>query len=295
MIVFCKNLLSGAKFPYTFGGVHEQHSIKSNGRRGVLVCLYSSGIFVPLQNAVCDIWLCGGGGSGMFVSQITESGTIYAYLGGGGGYTTLQTGVNLQSHYACTATIGNGGSPTQIIDSGYGKGEPSLFKIGSTEIRAHGAGWGGSIVRASNGGSGGGLSYFYSQFQTVGSGQGTTTYPFGDTVNFQPHCSGGGGMGYADHRPSNLVFYSGGDGGADGSNGNLYTIATAGTAREGRGGSPGAGNGGFRYTDIYGSTTYTDGTAATYFGCGGGYGYGTSVATAGKPGYRGVVYLFFPY
>jgi hypothetical protein len=233
----------------------------------------------------------------MFVSQITESGTIYAYLGGGGGYTTLQTGVSLPNHYACTVTVGQGGIATQFINNGYGKGGESKFQFGSTIITAQGAGATGSIVSAPTGGSGGGLSYYYSHFQTVGSGQGSTTYPFGDTVNFQPHCSGGGGMGYADHRPGYQVFYTGGDGGVDGSNGHLYALATASTAREGRGGSPGAGNGGFRYTDIYGSTTYTDGTEATYLGCGGGYGYGDAALapTGGKPGYRGVVYLFFPF
>ncbi len=52
---------------------------------------------------------------------------------------------------------------------------------------------------------------------TVYAGGGISTYPFSDTVNFQPHCAGGGGGAFV-RRYSGNYSYTGGQGASNGGN-----------------------------------------------------------------------------
>lgn len=148
----------GGKASITYTGTHTTQTITSGGKKYLLYTLTGSGT-LTIKGASKDtaIWLCGGGAGGGSGS----GGLSYASggAGGGGGYSASHTG-----------KIANGAYTVTVASAG---GQSSF----------------GSIVTASgasgrNGGTGGGGS---------GKGDGKSKYPFDDTVNFDPHCGGGGG------------------------------------------------------------------------------------------------------
>ena len=137
-----------------------------------------------------------------------------------------------------------------------------------------------NAVSGKSGGTGGG----YNINGQSGTGDGKSKYPLGDTTNFSPHCAGGGGGGYGDGTLYNK--HKGGQGGTNGGNG---TAANSSSDEEagGPGGNKGGGTGG------HGSNSSITGTAATFYGSGGG-GAGYAAQWSVGAGYQGVVYIRVP-
>ena len=194
-----------------------------------------------------DIWACGGGGSPALIKTSR---------GGGGGYTAQLNGQTLP--------IGQ-----YVITIGAAQAATSIAQGGTALLTANGAPVlsGTSDANSGKGGSGGGSTggHVYSA-----PGQGTTTRPFGDAVNFPklPCAGGGGGGGHHDADDYTYIWGSGGDGGSNGSDGkpgSSYSSSVKPTG--GKGGATGGGNGSSMSENGASSAAAT---AATYYGSGGG-------------------------
>lgn len=160
-----------------------------------------------------------------------------------------------------------------------------------------------AAVSGRSGGTGGGAGS--NTYNSPGSGDGLSKYPFGDTGfslwSGKPHCAGGGAGGDHSYKRDDddeqyKVCYDGGNGGTNGSSGGKgarrsYVIGPGGS--KGSGGIYGGGNGGFDGD----ATGPGSGLAATYYGSGGGgKGGGNSLmgtASVGA-GYQGIVYVRIP-
>lgn len=240
----------GGKATITYTGAHTTQTITSGGKKYLLYTLTGSGT-MTIKNASREsgIWVCGGGAGG------TNGGGSYtgAYggNGGGGGYAKSYNGKIANGTY--TVLVGTAGGKSSVGDL----------------VIANGA-------TGKNGGTGGGGG---------GKGDGKSKYPFDDTINFEPHCGGGGGGRWQFTDISQPYPSSGseGNGGTNGGNGGSSGGYTGGAKGGGNGGYPGS-NGG----------------AATFYGSGGGGGGGmastqTSTSSgAGGAGYQGVVYIRVP-
>ena len=208
----------------------------------------SSGTFTPKKNVIVDIFFLGGGAGGGDSNGYASGG------GGGSGRTGQWNSTSLYANTAYTITIGAGSAC-------YGAGGTTSFVGGSL----NGAVAGGSAITThytgSNGGSGGGSGANTSRTygvaggsnggdgsagtQAGGTGQGTTTYEFGD---------------------SSLTLYAGGGGsGAFGGAG-------------GAGGSGGGGNGASGYSTAGGTALPNTG------GGGGGASRGKTTSSGGSTG-----------
>ena len=159
-----------------------------------------------------------------------------------------------------------------------------------------------SAVSGKNGGTGAGCGY--RDYNSPGSGDGISKYPFGD-INYslwsgKPHCGAGGAGGEGQYTTEDdgtrvKILYNGGNGGTNGSNGFAGTreYDGYGSAAKGQGGAYGGGQGGFDGD----ATAPGSGANATYYGSGGGgYGGGNHLmgdATVGS-GYQGIVYIRIP-
>ena len=160
-----------------------------------------------------------------------------------------------------------------------------------------------AAVSGRNGGTGGGAGS--TTYNSPGTGDGLSKYPFGDTGfslwSGKPHCAGGGaggdhGYGYDADDEQYKVCYDGGNGGTNGSSGGKgarrdYVIGPGGDS--GSGGTYGGGQGGH---DGDASTPGSGGNATYYGSGGGGYGGGNSLmgdAIVGS-GYQGIVYVRIP-
>lgn len=228
----------------------------------------------------CMVWLCGGGAKGR---QFAPNPNLMYQTGGGGAFWTQVNDIGLSGIY--TVTIGAGGTNQT------GGGNTTTF--GSYTAAGPTTG-----QNAKDGGSGGG-GRGDSKLGTVlgpGTGIGTTSFPFGDTVNHYAHCAGGGAGGqysYDSDPVDNITAtYKGGNGGSNGSNGGVGANTSFGG---GTGGDRGGGAGG---TGGYSSTA---GSAATFYGSGGGGGGGyrhlnssTANYAAGGNGYQGIVIIRVP-
>ena len=159
-----------------------------------------------------------------------------------------------------------------------------------------------AAVSGKNGGTGAGCGY--RDYNSPGSGDGISKYPFGD-INYslwsgKPHCGAGGAGGEGQYTTEDdgtriKILYNGGNGGTNGSNGFVGTreYDGYGSAAKGQGGAYGGGQGGFDGD----ATAPGSGANATYYGSGGGgYGGGNHLmgdATVGS-GYQGIVYVRIP-
>lgn len=159
-----------------------------------------------------------------------------------------------------------------------------------------------SAVSGKSGGTGAGCGY--REYNSPGSGDGISKYPFGD-INYslwsgKPHCGAGGAGGESEYTTEDdgtriKILYNGGNGGTNGSNGFAGTreYDGFGSAAKGQGGAYGGGQGGFDGD----ATAPGSGANATYYGSGGGgYGGGNHLmgdATVGS-GYQGIVYIRIP-
>ena len=169
-----------------------------------------------------------------------------------------------------------------------------VSSIGSVSVTA---------VSGKHGGTGGGAGS--TTYNSPGTGDGLSKYPFGDTGfslwSGKPHCAGGGAGGDHEYRydaddEQYKVCYDGGNGGTNGSSGGKgarrnYVIGPGGDS--GSGGTYGGGHGGHDGD----ASTPGSGANATYYGSGGGgYGGGNPLmgdATVGS-GYQGIVYMRIP-
>lgn len=140
-----------------------------------------------------------------------------------------------------------------------------------------------------NGGSGGGGEGYVDGpgGKAGGKGSGTSTRPFGDSVNFTSlPCAGGGGGSYSGFGGVS----NGGTGGSNGANGGSSTNPGGSAASGGTGGTTGGGRGR--------SENNTGSGNASYYGGGGGGRYRTSGSSslqgANGVGYQGVVFMRVP-
>ncbi len=158
-------------------------------------------------------------------------------------------------------------------------------------------------VSGKNGGTGGGAGS--NTYNSPGTGDGLSKYPFGDTGfslwSGKPHCAGGGAGGAHEYKydaddEQYKVCYDGGNGGTNGSSGGKgarrdYVTGPGGDS--GSGGTYGGGRGGYDGD----ASAPGSGANATYYGSGGGgYGAGNSLmgnAIVGS-GYQGIVYMRIP-
>lgn len=260
----------------TYTGNYTQSVITINNAEYDLFKLTTSGTLTLTDTA--EVWLCGGGAGGRSAVKDKTNNKYYAGGGGGGGYFSTET-ITSGSY---NITIGAGGK------TNYAGGTTS-FNNTNAEGGRLGPSSGGSYTSYGGpGGSGGGAAAYKSNSNNfhgnVGSGSGSSTYPFGVT-SLKAHCAGGGGGA--------VWGASGGDGGSDGSNGKM-TSSTSSTSIYfgGIGGTYGGGEGGPA------GTSSVDGSSGTFYGAGGGGGgfYWSSSITAksGGSGYQGVVYIAIP-
>ena len=233
----------------SYSGNHTTKEITVNGVTYTQYTITGSGTLTVEGNYTGAMaWGCGGGaaGSSGYGSLSSASGGY----GGGGGYA---------NSYSGNITEG-----TYVITVGAASGVTSIASI----LSANGA-------SGKNGGTGGGGS---------GKGDGKSKYPFDDTVNFDPHCGGGGG-GQWSFRDVSKPYADGGSEGNGGTNGGN------GGSSGSTGGAKGGGNGGY---------AGSNGNKATFYGSGGGGGGGTGSTQysgsggVGGAGYQGVVYIRVP-
>jgi hypothetical protein len=241
----------------------------------------------------CYVWLCGGGGAGK-PSFYSSNSIRCAGGGGGGGYTAQASGTLVSS----SIVIGAGGTPAANETATGGGGGLSSITINGSMLTAQGGVSYNTIVTTSNltpiisggnGGSGGGAAAGVLGSSSTyvlganGTGQGTTTRPFGDTYNFaNPLCGAGGGGMYLTN--ASAYPYAGGSNG--GSGGARVTAAGGGA-----GGNAGGGSGGLGTTT---TATQTGNPATGYGGGGGGAGQGSTAERTGGAGYKGVAIIRIP-
>ena len=222
--------------------------------------------------------------------QITSGGVTYDLytLTGSGTLTVTGTAKNVDiwlcggGSKGVTGQSGNGGAGAYCAgaDSQTLTGQYTI-SVGSAQGKtSFGDLLSVNAVSGKSGGTGGG----YNVNGQSGTGDGKSKYPFGDTTNFSPHCAGGGGGGYGDG-----TFYNKHKGGQGGTNGGNGTAANSSSDEEagGPGGNKGGGTGG------HGSNSSITGTAATFYGSGGG-GAGYAAQWRVGAGYQGVVYIRVP-
>ena len=252
------NLAEGqGKTKIAYSGAYTTKTITVNGKSYTLYSFTGSGTLTVKgknQSGV-GIWLCGGGCS----SNRT--------WGGAGGYFAQNLNYALKKG-AYTVTVGAA------------SGDTTIKKGDTVVLEAKGA------TNASyNGGSGGGArGNAYNNTYKGGTGQGTTSRPFGDSVNFTslPCAGGGGGGSYGDY------YANGGAGGSNGGNGgDGGPESSSVTLKRAAGGATGGGKGKI--------TSGNDAEAnATYYGSGGGGRFTGSSSTETSVGYQGVVFMRVP-
>lgn len=237
----------GGKATITYTGRHTTQTITSGGVSYTLYTITGSGtLTVEGSQKNADVWLCGGGAIGV---------TGYGGSGGAGAYCAQANNQKLKGTY--TIAVGSAQGKTSFGD---------LLSV--------------NAVSGKSGGTGGG----YNVNGGTGTGDGVSKYPFGDTVNFAPHCAGGGGGGYSGS--AEYTKHKGGQGGTNGGNGTQYNSSSDSVAG-GSGGNRGGGAGG------HGSDSSRIGTSATFYGSGGG-GAGEAAQYSAGAGYQGVVYIRIP-
>lgn len=205
-----------------FTGNHAIFGDETAGR----IELYESGE-LTLSPGTYDIFMVGGGGSysGVYSTD------YLVRAGGGSGYTTTETGVEISSTSILSAVVGAGGSTIGKDGSETSIRDSSLsINMSSAGGKANGSGRydgapGGSGGGASDSGKGGsdGSDGGSTSYGTGGAGQGTTTRAFSEPD----------GVLYAGGGTSGGVNTKGGDGG--GGKGSTTATAYAGTPNTGGG------------------------------------------------------------
>lgn len=236
----------------------------------VLLILETSGTLTMEADHIGDLCLIGGGGGGASGTTTAGGG------GGGGGYVTNVASIPLVSGQI---EIGSGGNTDQ--DGGH-----------STYVSySGGGGKRGQVIDGGDGGSGGGGGDFGTMYGNGGTGQGTTTRPFG-SLEMRPQAGGGGAGGQG-------LGVRTGDGGSDGGDGEAANYASANARIPGNGGAFGGSGGSY----MAGGSNGSNGSGTLPVGAGGGLGYGggggggrlwTAAMPAGGVGGNGAVMIRIP-
>lgn len=221
---------------------------------------------VPEGVNTIDLFLVGGGGGGGGATGVNYNGGG----GGAGGYTTTKKAIPVSPGDILSIIIGSGGSygssayvygsnnytsvkngtaggvtSVTINDTQYkangGNGGTTFYTNGSAAYPAGGSGGSGgggggagsSYITGSGGSNGSGGSYGNG---IAGTGQGTTTYAFGESTNTLYAGGGAGGYNYNSGHQS-IGGTGGGGNGASSAAGNGF----AGTPNTGGGGGGGSG------------------------------------------------------
>ena len=231
------------KFTYT-----GQYNIRKDG----VVELLTSGTIVFLEPKVIDVFMVGGGASGMTPSG-SQSQSHQGYGGGGGGYTRTVKHMPVLPNNSYTVTIGAGG--VAASDVWNNPGGASAFNnytvpgaprqtvytaVGATG----GSGGGGGVASNSDYGAGGsdgnnGETGYPTRY-SGGTGQGFTTREFGEAAGKLYAGAGGGGRYMSAQSP--VISAGGSGGGGSGSWASpdyKYQAAAAGVANTGGGGGGG--------------------------------------------------------
>lgn len=201
----------------------------------------TSGTFTPAKKIIIDVFLVGGGGGG----RNCAANASYAGGGGAGGLTGTYFSITLTAGTSYAVTIGAGGAK----DGGTG-GTTSISGSDITTMSKAGGTPGASYVYGGSGGSGGGADgdagvggsdgsngVDSRSLGHQGTGQGTTTYEFGD-ASLALYAGGGGGGG---RHGNGAVGGSGGGGHGGNSNYNdMLSAGVAGAINSGGGGGGGA-------------------------------------------------------
>ena len=197
----------------------------------------------------------------------------------------------------------NGGAGAYMKNQVIEAFEGGAVVVGAAQGASSIAGINVNTVSGKNGGTGGGAGS--TTYNSPGTGDGLSKYPFGDTGfslwSGKPHCAGGGAGGDHEYRydaddERYKVCYDGGNGGTNGSSGGKgarRNYVTGPGGDRGSGGTYGGGRGGHDGD----ASAPGSGDAATYYGSGGG-GYGGGNPLMGEPsvgsGYQGIIYMRIP-
>lgn len=228
---------AAAKFTYT-----GQYNIRKDG----VVELLTSGTIVFLEPKVIDVFMVGGGGSGIVRSATTVNS---GYGGGGGGYTRTIKRITVSKNTAYSVTIGAGG----VNENPGGSSAFSNYAVnGGVNGQIPGGGKGGSgggsgVTSNSNYGAGGSNGSNGedgegggSASKPGGAGQGFTTREFGEAAGKLYAGGGGGGRYMVSATPIISIGGSGGGGSGAWAGTNNFQAAAAGVANTGGGGGGGA-------------------------------------------------------
>ena len=243
------------KFTYT-----GQYNIRKDG----VVELLTSGTIVFLEPKVIDVFMVGGGGAGNSGKNEDATTIQMAYGGGGGGYTRTIRRVAAPANTNIPVTIGAGGVPFLVGNTGTNGGTTTFGTIGSvnggkgatrndgqfvrTLGNSGGSGGGGGVASNSDYGSGGyngengEAGNIGGSSRQGGNGQGFSTREFGEATGKLYAGGGGGGRYMISATPVVSLGGAGGGGSgawAGGSN-ELTQAAAAGVANTGGGGGGGA-------------------------------------------------------
>lgn len=201
---------------YTFTG---SATWVSDGGAAYRLKFLTSGTLITKKNIIVDVWFLGGGAGG----GNSNGSNSKAGGGGGGGRTGYWANIILSAGQPYVITIGAGGpnhsagGVTSLVGGGLnGAVAGGDAIIEATHYLGTNGGCGGGAATRGNGGSNGGNGANGDR-GAGGTGQGTTTYEFGDS-SLTLYAGGGGAGGGA--YPDNWTPGTGGwGGGANGGNG----------------------------------------------------------------------------
>ena len=242
---FCAKGGAAVKFTYT-----GEYNVRDDG----VVELLTSGTIVFLEPKVIDVFMVGGGASGMAPST-SQSPKANGYGGGGGGYTRTVRRVSIAENTSIPITIGAGGEikPTTSPYYGVGGGASGWGSYtvngGSTFNDTKyggpgGSGGGGGVASKSDYGSGGsdGSNGEQGSASTQGgAGQGFTTREFGEATGKLYAGGGGGGRYMVSSVP---VVSMGGPGGGGSGAWSTTKLSDGSQAASAGGANTGGGGGG---------------------------------------------------
>lgn len=231
------------KLDFTYTGDYTE-------REDGVVELKSSGALAFQNPAVIDVFMVGGGGSGLYKDVGISA---VGYGGGGGGYARTFRRVNVAANSTMSITVGagasnstaNGGTSafgdTMIVQGGSSATSPETANLGGNGGSGGGGGVNSNSDYGAGGTNGGNGETGYPSSNAGGAGQGTTTREFGEIAG-KLYAGGGGGGRYLSAQSPVISMGGTGGGGSGGwasSTAGQYQMPSAGGANTGGGGGGG--------------------------------------------------------
>lgn len=156
-----------------------------DGKGNWRIKFLTSGVFTPVKDMLVDVFLVGGGAGGRYSVMPNEA------PGGGSGYTTTASSIQLTAGTAYDIVVGAGGEKAAAGGKSSALGsEAAGGKAGSGSANSAKGGNGGSGGGGKNGGEGG-VDGADGGGTNGGTGQGTTTREFGESTGAL-YATGGG-------------------------------------------------------------------------------------------------------